>query len=160
MKSAILILIPLILALTPGCTTQRCGCIASVFAGFNLIAEYPMGTKILDLKPKGIRAFPKEFLPGRIYIFQPTERVETEKVAIETFPKRLRKCSAKILEAPRNSGDFGVASLGGPFWWIRFRMGRCVGRLTNRYDRELASTRKGWPSGSRDDYILELSESK
>jgi hypothetical protein len=154
-------LLILIASLSASCGGRSCGsCIASVFEGFNLVAEYPANTKPLDLRPQHVRHFPRVFESGKIYVFQPIGRTDTERIAIETFPARLRKCSAKILEAPRNNGDFGVASLGGPFWGIRFQLGHCVGHLVNKYDRELDAARIGWPSGSRDDYILEIETAK
>ena len=146
----------------PTCDGVRAcrACIDSLFTGFNYVGDYPAGTNALQIKPKQVQPFPGDFEPGKIYIFQPTERVETERIAINIFPSRLRKCSATILYAPHNPGDFAAASLGGPFWGIRFRLGSCIGHLTNRYDPVLAGARIGWPSGSRDDYILQLESSK
>lgn len=144
---------------TSACRQQACAaCIASVFQGFSFVGDYPDTTKSQEIRPGRPRAFPSQFQAGRIYIFQPTGRVDAAQVAIQTLPNRLRKCSATILYAPTSPDDFAVASLGGPFWGIRFRMNRCSGEITNRYDRELDAARIGWPSGSRDDYVLRLSK--
>lgn len=143
---------------TSACRPQACGaCIASVFQGFSFVGDYPSTTKNQDIRPGQPRAFPSQFRGDRVYIFRPIGRVDTAQVAIQTFPQRLRKCLATILYAPKSPDDFAVASLGGPFWGIRFRMDKCSGVITNRYDRELDAARIGWPSGSRDDYVLRLS---
>lgn len=135
-----------------------CGrCLSTVFEGFNFVGEYPSTVKGSDIQPGPVHSFPSTFERGKIYVFQPIGPTDTARVAIQTFPDRLRRCSAKIIEAPHDPGDFAVASLGGPFWNIRFRIGDCIGHLANKYDRKLDAARIGWPSGSRDDYILELS---
>jgi hypothetical protein len=146
------------LVFIPSCNGVReCGaCIGSLLTGFNYVGDYPAGTSPLYIRPKQVQPFPKHFELGRVYVFQPTERVETERIAIDVFPSRLRRCSATILYAPHNPGDFAAASLGGPFWGIRFKLGQCIGQLSNRYDPALAAAKIGWPSGSRDDYLLEL----
>jgi hypothetical protein len=100
------------------------------------------------------------FERGKIYVFQPIGPTDTATVAIHTFPDRLRKCSAKVLYAPRSADEFAPASLGGPAWGIRFQVGSCMGQITNQYDRKLDAARRGWPSGSRDDYILEIEPAK
>lgn len=141
-----------------GCTGNSCsGCIASVFQGFNLVAEYPIGSKIPDIDPHHTLPLPTVFERGRIYVFQSIGPITTERVAIEVFPARLRKCSALIIERPRNPGDFLVPNIGGPRWNIRFRSHHCVGHLYNRYDPKLEPARVDWPSGAHDDYILEIS---
>lgn len=143
-----------------GKETSCGGCLSTVFEGFNLVGDYPSTIKGPDINPGPVKPFPSNFERGRIYVFQPIGPTDTARVAIQTFPDRLLKCSARIIDAPHDPGDFGVASLGGPFWNIRFQMGDCIGHLTNRYDRKLDAARIGWPSGSRDDYILDLSSSK
>jgi hypothetical protein len=149
-------------AFLSGCGRETtCGrCLSTVFEGFNFVGECPSTVKGFDIRPGPVQSFPSIFERGKIYVFQSIGPTDTARVAIETFPDRLRRCSAKIIEAPQNPGDFAVASLGGPFWNIRFRMGDCIGHLTNKYDRKLDAARNGWPSGSRDDYILELSKAQ
>jgi hypothetical protein len=151
-----------VLILLSGCRHETaCGpCLKTVFEGFNFVGEYPSKVHDADVQLGPVQPFPSTFEWGKVYIFQPAGPTDTARVAIQTFPDRLKRCMAKIIEAPRDTGDFGVASLGGPFWGIRFRMGNCVGHLTNKYDRKLAAARIGWPSGSRDDYILEISSDR
>lgn len=144
---------------TLSCRPQSCGrCIGSVFEGFNFVGDYPVTVNGSDMQAGRVQSFPPTFERGRVYIFQPIGRTDTARVAIRTLPDRLRKCSATILYAPRSTDEFAAASLGGPIWGIRFRIGRCLGEITNKYDRKLDAARIGWPSGSRDDYVLRLSE--
>lgn len=146
-----------VIASMSGCGRSCQSCIASMFQGFNLVAEYPEKSDVPDIDPRHVLPFPSEFIRGRTYVFQSIAPITTEQVALETFPTRLRKCSMRILEAPRNPGDFLVSNLGGPRWNIRFTNNRCGGHLYNHYDRKLAAARIGWPSGSHDDYILQVS---
>lgn len=136
---------------------QPCGgCLESVFNVFRFVGDFPVSLNPAIAKQNLARPFPQVFQKGRIYVFQTIEPISTEEVAINMLPSRIRKCSGKVIDAPHSVGDFGVASLGGPFWSIRFQIGSCIGHITNRYNADLDATRVGWPPGSRDDYLLKI----
>lgn len=153
----------LVLLLLTSCGREAsCGrCISIVFSGFNYVDSYPTtaksGTALDSRQPQ---PFPHLFKPGRTYVFEPNSPVTTEVTSITTLPRRLRECGATEIQAPQSPNDLAPLSLGGPVWEIRFVLGSCRGRITNRLNPALRESRRTWPAGSFDDYVLELSGSR
>lgn len=138
-------------------TCERC--LSSVFAGFTLADNYP-ATEKSGTGSTRPQPFPQSFVPGKVYVFEPNTPMTTERASIVTLPSRLRECGAKTIEAPHTLNDLAPSSLGGPVWEIRFVLAHCRGRITNRLNPALRESRRDWPAGSFDDYVLELSRSR
>jgi hypothetical protein len=151
-------LVLLLAVLLTSCGREApCGrCVSSVFSGFNYVDSYPTTAKsgTGSTRPQ---PFPHSFEPGTTYVFEPNSPVTTEVTAITTLPGRLRECGATEIKAPQSPNDLAPVSLGGPVWEIRFVLGSCRGRITNRLNPALRESRRTWPAGSFDDYALELS---
>ncbi len=122
-------------------------CFSAVFSGFSYVDSYPT-TARNEAGLIGPKPFPHSFEPGRTYVFEPNGPVTTEATAIATLPSRLRECGATSITAPRSPNDLAPVSLGGPVWEIRFVLGNCRGRITNRINPGLRDSRRGWPTGS------------
>jgi len=139
----------------------RCrSCVAKLFAGFSLVGTYtgmPKGDEAISTLAL---SFPDSFKPGYIYVFQANTPIDAEELAITTLPERLRHCGASSIQAPRSPNDLAPVGLGNPLWEIRFKLEHCAGRITNRMNPRLRGTRRGWPSGSFDNYVLEISLSR
>lgn len=149
-------------SLCTSCTaTNTCSqCLISAFQGFNRVGEYPDSTKeqafgwepyVRSRKRSGAvrcRCFGR--LAGQIRLrWQSTRcRIDYENVL------RL------FCRAPAVRTILPWPAEGGPFWSIRFRVRNCFGEITNKFDRNLDAARIGWPSGSRDDYIVRLKPAK
>jgi hypothetical protein len=152
------------LVMTPSMFLSGCGhdpscsrCLSSVFGGFSLVDSYARTEKSRGAFSRHPLPFPKSLDHGWVYVFEPNSPTTTELVAITTLPTRLRECGATRIEAPRGPNDLASSNLGGPVWEIRFDLAHCRGRISNRLNPALRDSRRGWPSGSFDDYVLELS---
>ena len=155
-----LTLVLTLMALLSSCADKNkvgCGCLSSVFQGFRLVQRYSAqeGKSARFSEPQPV---PQSFEFGKVYVFESSVPVMTENISITMFPDRLRQCGAKKIKAPQSPNDLAPVNLGGPAWEIRFDLGRCSGRISNRRNPDLLDSRRGWPSGSLDDYLLEITE--
>lgn len=150
-----------LLLLASGCAPKGCRAdeIKIVFSDFAYVGMFA-SVKDHPIPSHGDESIlmPSLIRPGYKYLFHATTMVTTDRIAIVVLPERLRAAHFSILEQPRNPGDFAVPNHGGPLWEIRFAKGSCKGRIYNRIDNALFASRRSWPTGSKDDYILEIEE--
>lgn len=141
------------------CQPQQCSMeeFAAVFDGFQFVGELSDGETIpLPVPSSEVLPFPRSMRRGGRYVFHSLGQVTTEQMAIVVLPTRLGAVHFSILDKPQSPDDFAVQNFGGPLWEIRFLKGECRGRLYNRTNRRLYESRRMWPPGSQDDYILEI----
>lgn len=149
------------LLLANSCMQQRCSTedLEGVFSEFAYVGAFAVRAGV-PLPPHGNKSllFPNSIRQGHQYVFHATKMVTTEHIAIVGLPERLRAARFSILDQPRNPGDFAIVNHGGPIWEIRFSKGSCKGKIYNRIDDSLYVSRSSWPSGSKDDYILDIED--
>ncbi|MEJ1934336.1 hypothetical protein WDZ92_29415 [Nostoc sp. NIES-2111] len=150
-----------LLLLVSGCAPKGCATddIKIVFRDFSYVGMFA-AVKDHPVPSHGDEslAMPSLIRPGYQYVFHTTTMVTTDRAAILVLPERLRAAHFSILEQPHDIGDFAVPNHGGPIWEIRFAKGSCKGRIYNRIDNALFASRPRWPTGSQDDYILEIED--
>ncbi|GEM_PF-1533072 len=146
------------LLLASSCAPSICSPddIRSALRDFVYVGAFAVDGQSIPRHGSEFVAFPSAFRGGIRYVFHTTAKVTTEHIAIVTLPERLRATHFTIIDQPRNPGDFAIPNHGGPIWEIRFSKGGCRGRIYNRVDDSLYASRSNWPSGSQDDYILEI----
>ncbi len=130
--------------------------LSEVFDGFAVIVVEPV-TSVVSTTPvlKGSNP-PKLYKAGFRYVFRSNQPISLPEIATDVLPLRLRTAGATLVSFPHSENDMAAASLGTPAWEIRFSQGSHEGRIFNRFNRQLAEQRRSWPSGSHDDYILEI----
>jgi hypothetical protein len=126
-----------------------------VFEDFVVIAVEPVASavamaRVQDSKP------PKLYKAGFRYVFQSNRPIGLPEIATDVLPLRLRATGATLISFPRSENDMAATSFGTPAWEIKFSHGSHEGRIFNRFNRQLAEQRRSWPSGSHDDYVLEI----
>lgn len=129
-----------------------------VFDGFELIVVEPLTTLVpTTAAPKGNNP-PNLYKVGSRYVFRSSHPVGLPEIATDVLPLRLRTAGATLVMFPRSENDMSATSFGTPAWEIRFSQGSHEGRIFNRFNRNLAEQRRAWPSGSHDDYVLEIAK--
>lgn len=129
--------------------------VPTAFADFTYVGEFAAdSSKPLPRHGETPQVLPKQFKPGVAYVFHATGQLTTEDAALRLLPQKLRGAGIEIADAPKSPGEFAIPNSGGPRWNIRFRYDDCLGELHNVIDPALYGSRRSWPDGSRDDYVL------
>jgi hypothetical protein len=85
------------------------------------------------------------------YVFHPRGDVDSESLAIELLPARLRAAGATSVQAPRSTRDMVHLIVGDPLFTIRFQTVKHRGLIFNRLCTHLSSDSA---KTGREDYVL------
>ncbi len=149
-----LVLLSLLLPLS--CGISDTVDLSAVFEGFEMIVIEPLTVAGSTITASKGNKPPNRYKVGSRYIFRSNGPVSLLEIATDAFPLRLRKVGAALVAFPRSENDMSATSFGTPAWEIRFSQRSHEGRIFNRFNRQLAEQRRTWPSGSHDDYVLEI----
>lgn len=161
MQTLLSVTIILLAFLESGCRHGDCGgrWVPGVFANFIYVGEYPDDRRVgIPDHTQDVRPLPVRFEKGRAYVFHSKGQVTAVTVALHDLPDRLNAAGVRILNGPKNAGEFGIPNSGGPIWQVRFSYDDCVGEIFDTVDQNLFRSRRGWPDGSHQDYVLVFSK--
>ena len=130
--------------------------VADLFQELNFAGELSSSAPVPQNVNRSPLIFPTEFIPGKVYVFQPRVPIQLIEFAKTTLPNRLRKQGALVVLAPTGIDDMAIPNMGGPIWEIRFQMGKTKGWLYNRFNFGLQEAHPNWPSGSHENYMLSI----
>ena len=161
MKTLISVTIVLLAFVESGCYRRDCSTrwVPSVFTNFIYIGEFPDDRRVgIPDHTQGVQPLPVRFQKGKAYVFHSKGPVTAVTVALHDLQDRLSDAGVRILDKPKNAGEFGIPNSGGPIWQIRFSHDGCAGEIYDTVDQSLFRSRLGWPDGSHQDYVLVFSK--
>jgi hypothetical protein len=152
--------LPVLIVLLPalGCRSGGATDFGRVFEGFDFIGAEPLTSVVASTMASKGDSSPKLYKPGFRYVFRSSGPISLPQIATVVLPSRLHTAGVTLVSFPHSENDMAAASFGTPAWEIKFMQGSHEGRIFNRFNRQLAELRRTWPSGSHDDYVLELAK--